>query len=134
MIHAGLFRSDSMSKSSRMRVVSRGISRISSAIVVVGLTVTAAAAAQAQRTGSIQGTITSADTHGPIAGARVAIASPTRVAISDARGAYVLRDVPAGRYVVRASAIGQRPDSGSVVVGASGSATLDFALKEGSLL
>ena len=111
--------------------MSRGISR---AIVVVALTGTAADSALAQRGGSIRGTITSADSHGPIAGARVAIASPTRVAISDAHGAYVLRDLPAGRYVVRASAIGQRPDSGSVAVSASESSTLDLSLKEGSLL
>jgi iron complex outermembrane receptor protein len=57
-----------------------------------------------------------------------------RVAIADARGTYLLRDLPAGLYVLRVSAIGQKPDSASVSVTAGATATADFALKEGSLL
>ena len=37
-----------------------------------------------------------------------------RVAITDQRGAYMLRDLPAGTYVVMTSAIGRKADSSSV--------------------
>ena len=67
-------------------------------------------------------------------GARVSIASPERVAITNENGTYILRDVPAGTYTVLATAIGQKPDSSSVNVTAGSSATLDISLKEGSLL
>ena len=93
-----------------------------------------AQAAFAQRGGTIRGTVTDAESRTPIIGARVAISAPERVAITNERGAYVLRDVPAGAYVVRATAIGHAIDSGRVTVGAPGAATLDVALAEGSLL
>ena len=70
--------------------------------------------------GMIRGTVTRADTHSPISGASVSIASPQRVATTDPKGVYVLRDLPAGTYVVTTTAIGRAPDSGSVVVRSSG--------------
>jgi outer membrane receptor protein involved in Fe transport len=103
-------------------------------LVAVGLSVTAPHAAQAQRTGNVHGTVTNAQSHAPIMGARVAIASPERVAITDARGTYILRDVPGGTYVIRTSAIGQKPDSSTITVGTGSSPVLDVALREGSLL
>ncbi|NUS47473.1 MAG: hypothetical protein HOQ15_07755, partial [Gemmatimonadaceae bacterium] len=48
--------------------------------------------------GVLGGMVVAAETHAPLAGARVALASPLRVATTDARGAYVLRRLPAGRY------------------------------------
>jgi outer membrane receptor protein involved in Fe transport len=114
-----------------VRATSRGFSAW---CVAVGLLVLAASAASAQRSGVIRGTVTSAETHSPIAGAHVAITSPARVAITDARGSYALRDVPAGGYVVRATAIGQKPDSTTTAVTLGGTSTADFAMKEGSLL
>ena len=121
-----------MTMSSRARATSRSLS---CAAVAAALSIGATSAAAAQRNGSIRGTVTAAESHGPIAGARVAITSPVRVAITDGHGVYVLRDIPAGSYVVRASAIGQRPDSGAVVVSPNGAvAPLDFELKAGSLL
>jgi outer membrane receptor protein involved in Fe transport len=120
-----------MMMSPSKRVIARGLS---SASVAVCLSVFATASAFAQRTGSILGTVASADGHAPLAGAHVAIASPARVVITDARGAYTLRDVPTGTYVVRVTAIGQKPDSSTTSVIAGGSATANFALKEGSLL
>src|SRR3954451_13372081 len=67
------------------------------------LALTAAAAvlanpspAAAQRGSSIHGTVTRADTHAPIMGARVSIVSPERVTITSDGGTYILRDVPAG--------------------------------------
>ena len=89
--------------------------------------------AAAQRGSSIHGTVTSGD-HVPIMGARVSLVSPERVIITNDAGTYILRDVPAGKYTVYASAIGKKPDSSTVTVTAGNSATLDFSLKEGSLL
>lgn len=93
-----------------------------------------AAAAQAGGSGAVQGTVTAADTHTPIAGARVSIRTPQRVAVTDAHGAYTLRALPAGTYVVRTTAIGRKADSSSVAVSAGRATTLDVSLAEGSLL
>ncbi len=91
-------------------------------------------AAWAQRGGNVQGTVTNTETKAPISGARVAIMSPERVAITNEDGKYVLRDIPAGKYTVFTTAIGRKPDSSSVSVSAGSAATLDVSLKEGSLL
>src|SRR5262249_28207318 len=84
--------------------------------------------------GTIRGTVTRADTHSPIAGATVSIASPQRVATTDQKGAYGLRDLPAGSYVVTTAAIGGAPDGGSGAGPASGGVSHEVSLKEGSLL
>jgi iron complex outermembrane receptor protein len=84
--------------------------------------------------GDVRGTVTDARTRTPIMGARVAIATPERVSITDQRGTYTLRDLPPGTYVVLTSAIGRKVDSSSVTVAAGGSTTLDVSLNEGSLL
>ncbi|HTE44998.1 MAG TPA: carboxypeptidase regulatory-like domain-containing protein, partial [Gemmatimonadaceae bacterium] len=117
--------------SSPVRLVLRAAS---SAAVAAALIVASAAGAAAQRGSSVRGTVSNAQTHAPIMGARVSIASPERVAITDDHGTYILRDVPAGKYTVYASAIGRSPDSSSVTVAAGASAALDISLKEGSLL
>jgi outer membrane receptor protein involved in Fe transport len=83
---------------------------------------------------SIHGTVTNAETHEPIIGARVSIRSPERVSITGDSGTFMLRDVPAGTYTVFTSAIGRTPDSSTVTVASGASATLNVALKEGSLL
>ncbi|HEV8448353.1 MAG TPA: TonB-dependent receptor [Gemmatimonadaceae bacterium] len=84
--------------------------------------------------GSIRGTVTRADTHSPISGATVSVANPQRIATTDQKGAYVLRNLPAGTYVVTTTAIGRAPDSGSVAVPATGTVSHEVSLKEGSLL
>jgi outer membrane receptor protein involved in Fe transport len=90
--------------------------------------------AAAQRGSSIHGTVTSGDSRTPVMGARVSLISPERVIITNDAGTYILRDIPAGKYTVYASAISKKPDSSTVTVTAGNSATLDFSLKEGSLL
>ena len=95
---------------------------------------TVPAAAQSGGSGDIRGTVTNAETHAPVAGARVSIMTPQRVAITDARGAYVLRSLPVGSYVVTTTAIGRKADSSSARVTASATTTLDVTLTQGSLL
>ena len=98
------------------------------------LVVLAAPALLAQQGSSIHGTVTNTRTHAPISGARVAIRLPERIAITDERGTYILRDVPAGSYKVYVGAIGRATDSSAVSVRAGASATHDVSLGEGSLL
>jgi outer membrane receptor protein involved in Fe transport len=104
------------------------------ALAVFALVALAPVAAAQQHGGDVRGTVTDSRTHTAIMGARVAVATPARVAITDQRGTYTLRDLPAGTYVVMTSAIGRKVDSSSVTVPSNGSATLDVSLKEGSLL
>jgi outer membrane receptor protein involved in Fe transport len=113
---------------------SRLLTRTTGAVFLASL-VAGASPARAQRTtGAVRGVVTNADTRTPIMGARVAIANPERVAITDERGAYTLRDVPAGTYSVLTTAVGRKPDSSSVTVRAAATASLEVALKQGSLL
>jgi outer membrane receptor protein involved in Fe transport len=102
--------------------------------LLAALLIAAPGLASAQRNGTIRGSVTAVEAHAPLRGARVAVMNPDRVAITDERGAYLLRDLPAGRYTVHTSAIGRKPDSSVVSVTAGGATTLDVALKEGSLL
>jgi iron complex outermembrane recepter protein len=101
---------------------------------IAALITFAAGTLAAQQTGTIRGTITNSAAHTPISGARAAISTPERVAITDARGTYVLRDVPAGTYRVFTSAIGMKPSAASATVSPNGTTTYDVALQEGSLL
>lgn len=89
--------------------------------------------AQAQG-GDVRGVITTAESLSPLQNAHVAILAPARVAISNERGVYTLRDLPAGRYEVLITALGREPhrDSVSVVVGQT--TTYDASLTQGSLL
>lgn len=96
--------------------------------------VVAASPVAAQARGTIRGIVTDSDTHAPIAGARVSVATPSRVAITEKRGAYTLRDLPAGRYVVTVTAMGRRPAQREVTLGSGESATADVALARGPLL
>src|SRR5215510_15745079 len=84
--------------------------------------------------GSIRGTVTAGEGRGAVIGARVAIRAPERITVTDERGAYTLRDLDPGNYVVYFSAIGKKPDSTRVTVRTSNESTLNFALKDGSLL
>jgi iron complex outermembrane receptor protein len=86
------------------------------------------------RGGDIHGTVTSAETHAAIPSAHLAVTTPARAAVSNERGAYVLRDLPAGRYEVLVTALGREARRDSVTVTSGGSTTLDVALKQGSLL
>jgi len=93
-----------------------------------------ASTALAQSGSEVRGTVTTSETHVAVIGARVSVAAPERVAISDQRGAYTLRNLPAGTYRVITTAIGRKPDTSSVAVAAGRPTTLEISLKEGSLL
>src|SRR5881628_3385393 len=77
------------------------------------------------RGGDVRGTVTSAESGAPLAGARVAVTSPARAALTSERGGYVLRDLPAGRYEIVVTALGRRASRDSVSVAAGASTPLD---------
>src|SRR5690606_32289157 len=57
---------------------------------------------------AIRGVVREQGSLEPIAGATVRIPDLRRIALTDARGYFVLADVPAGRWRVVASALGHR--------------------------
>ena len=84
--------------------------------------------------GDLRGTVTQAGTSTAIAGARVGVSSPARAAITDERGAYVLRRLPAGRYEIVTTALGREPVRDTVTVRDGATTRHDVALRTGSLL
>src|SRR4051812_17521417 len=86
------------------------------------------------RVGSVRGVVTGLESGAPIASARVAVASPARAALASERGAYVLRDLPAGRYEIVVTALGRKPRRDTVAVESGRTTTHDVALAEGSLM
>ena len=89
---------------------------------------------QAQNGGSIRGTVTGADTREPIIAARVAVEQPERVALTDSRGSFALRDLAPGQYAVTITAIGRKPFRTTVTVAAGQTASVEAPLEAGPLL
>lgn len=91
-------------------------------------------AAWAQRGGTVHGVVTAAESREPVIGARVAVGRPERVALTDSRGAFTIRDLPAGTYDVTVTAIGRRPAHETVTVAAGETQSLDVELAVGPLM
>jgi outer membrane receptor protein involved in Fe transport len=105
---------------------------VRSAVILAGF-VSTALDAQAQAS-SIQGTVTASDTHRPIAGARVSIDQPARVATTDANGRFVFRNVPPRDYNIAFSALGKTPSTQRITVGRGQIAEANAELVPGSLM
>ncbi len=86
------------------------------------------ASADSQTGSTIQGTVTDKQTGEALPGANVLLAGTSLGASSDVHGKYVVRDVPAGTYSVRATYVGYTPVVKPLVVQGSSPITLDFAL------
>jgi len=78
-------------------------------------------------TGTISGTVTDADTSGPIMGASIS-ADTGQNDTTDASGDYTLNDVPTGTRTVEVSASGYDPASDSTTVIDGATSTLNFVL------
>jgi TonB-linked SusC/RagA family outer membrane protein len=89
--------------------------------------------AAAQETGTIQGTVTDAQSGSPAPGARVMVVGTAIGTVTTAEGRYVLRNVPAGTHTVRAALLDASAQR-AVTVPAGGTVTADFALGSGLLL
>jgi outer membrane receptor protein involved in Fe transport len=92
-----------------------------------------ASAISAQAAPSISGHVTSSESGRPVRGARVEIDQAARFAVTDDAGFYVLRDVPAGRYRITATAIGRSPSRRMVTVAQGLPVSQDITLARGSL-
>lgn len=88
---------------------------------------------QAQ-TGTIRGTIVDAKTNEPLIGASVLVEGTTNGAAADLDGNYIIHNVTAGTYVLRASYVAYRPVSIQNVVVENGTETvLNFVMETDDL-
>src|SRR4051812_21055579 len=86
------------------------------------------------RGGTVRGVITSAESRAPVSGARIGVSTPARAAITPANGAYVLRDLPAGRYELLITALGRTPVRDTITVADGRTTQHDVVLRQGSLM
>ena len=89
---------------------------------------TSVATAQAQASGRITGTVTSADGGRPIPNVQVAVTGIARGALTDTAGRYTITEVPAGTQTVVTRALGWAQSSTEVTVTAGAVATANFSL------
>ncbi len=82
----------------------------------------------AQEAGSVTGQVIDQINNQPLNGAQVVLEGIQRGALSDARGRYLITNVPAGTYTVRVTFIGYGTQTVDVSVPAGGVATANFAL------
>jgi TonB-linked SusC/RagA family outer membrane protein len=93
-------------------------------LLALGLT---PAAAHAQNTGRITGTVTDANGQ-PLSAATVSVTGTTSSSVTDQDGRYTLTGIPAGSHTVRATRIGSSPATRTVTVVAGGTTTADLEL------
>nr|WP_166770584.1 TonB-dependent receptor [Xanthomonas arboricola] len=98
--------------------------------VVAILTVTGMASAAAAVAGTVEGDLKEGSSGKPAANAKVRIAGTSYSAVADARGHFVIRDVPAGQYALALDYPGFSAAETSVQVGDSGTASVAIALEE----
>jgi TonB-linked SusC/RagA family outer membrane protein len=87
------------------------------------------AAAAAQATGTIQGTVTDAQAMRPLSGVQVSIPGTRHGTLTNSQGRYQLVNVPAGTHSVRAEFIGYSAGTRGVTVAEGATATANFALE-----
>ncbi|MBW3553255.1 MAG: SusC/RagA family TonB-linked outer membrane protein [Gemmatimonadetes bacterium] len=82
----------------------------------------------AQQTGTIQGTVTDAESLRPLAGVQLQVVGTRLGGLTNADGRFMITGVPAGEQTVRATSIGYRTVERTVSVTAGATASLDMAL------
>lgn len=83
--------------------------------------------------GKITGKVTDKQTGEPLAGANVIVVGTALGAASGPDGVYTIKRVPAGTYRVKATFIGFELEEQTVTVTSGGTATVDFALNQGTI-
>ena len=112
-----------------------------SLIPLVAAFALAPAALSAQEVGTIAGTVVDATSQEPLAGAQVFIPAPEQGAvagssfgtITDARGRFIIRNVPAGQHTVRVDLIGYSAASRTVTVESGEVSTVNFRIDQTAL-
>ncbi|MBE0594958.1 MAG: SusC/RagA family TonB-linked outer membrane protein [Gemmatimonadales bacterium] len=100
--------------------------KVRSCLVAVLAATALAGQLAAQTTGTISGRVVNAGTRAPLALARVTVAD--RTAQTDSDGRFVVTDMPAGTYAVRARMLGYGPATDTVRVVAGQTVTVELAL------
>ncbi len=114
--------------------MSRRSSVASARVAVLALLIAGALAPlSAQQVGRIQGTVVDQNSQQPLSGAQVFIQGTSFGTITNAQGAYLLLNVPAGAHTVQVQMIGYGTASQSVTVPDGGSVTQNFQLSETAL-
>jgi TonB-dependent starch-binding outer membrane protein SusC len=103
----------------------RATALLASLVALVG----GPAAAAAQRTTTVQGTVTDSVGSRPIPGVRVVLVGTTRGALTDDAGRYVITGVPPGQLTLRAQRLGFSAAEQRVSAAADEAATADFMLR-----
>ena len=84
------------------------------------LTITRAAPAAAQATGTITGSVAAAGSESPLASAQIAAQGTNRLTLSDVSGRFRLTGLPAGEVVLVVRRVGFRPLTQRATVGTDG--------------
>lgn len=100
-------------------------SRVLSVLFLFGLLSAGGAYGQS---GSIEGTVTDAESGQPLPGVNVVIGDLNTGASTNANGQYTIQDVPTGTYEVTAQFVGYQSQTQEVEVAAGQTVTVDFAL------
>lgn len=77
--------------------------------------------------GTIEGTVTAAESGGPLPGAQVSVQGTTRRTVTDAQGRYRLSFEP-GTCTVEATTLGRQTERRQVTVSPGGTSTVNFSL------
>ena len=89
--------------------------------------------ASAQGSGVVRGTVTDSATRRPIEAVQVTVAGTTAGALTNNSGQFVIRGVPAGNRIVRASRLGFTPSHRDVTVRPNDSVTVDLTMRAAPL-
>ncbi len=100
---------------------------------IVALLALAGASPVAAQTGTIVGRVVDRTSNAPLPGAQISVTGTTLGALANENGQYIVRQVPAGQYEVRATLIGYSTATNTVTVTAGGTATQDFQLGESAI-
>lgn len=104
----------------------RGTCPLAAVVLALGLALPATPAG-AQQTGSVTGRVTSAGQ--PVAAVQVFLVGTGLGTLTNADGRFVILNVPAGTYTLRAELIGLRPGEREITVAAGQSAQANFDLE-----
>ncbi|MGH7481265.1 MAG: TonB-dependent receptor domain-containing protein [Longimicrobiales bacterium] len=89
--------------------------------------------AVAQQTGSVTGSVVSAETGQPMAGVQLVVVGTNVGTVSTSEGRYLLTGVPVGEQTIAARSIGYTAEEVEVTVPSGGSATADFELRASAI-
>ena len=114
------------------RIVRRAAWRLST-VAALSVMLSAPATAQQQATGTIRGQVTDAVTMRPLSGVQVSVPGTGRGGLANTSGQFLILNVPAGAFTVRAEMIGYATQEVQVTVAAGEVVTADFHLAQSAM-